>query len=117
MERPELPQNDRSIVLSWTEEGYLKIRWRDGHESVYSPHYLRRICPCAYCRVMPRDEKGKPRILLMSNLTIRDVKGVGNYAISFTFSDGHHYGIYPYPYLRSACPCPECQSSAGGDSS
>jgi DUF971 family protein len=33
---------------------------------------------------------------------------VGRYAISFSWSDGHETGIYPYDYLRQMCECDEC---------
>jgi DUF971 family protein len=33
---------------------------------------------------------------------------IGNYALGFTWSDGHSTGIYPFEYLRALCPCPEC---------
>jgi DUF971 family protein len=33
---------------------------------------------------------------------------VGNYALTFTWSDGHATGIYPYDRLRGLCPCLEC---------
>jgi DUF971 family protein len=116
MERPRLPNNDRSLTISWTEEGHLRIVWADGHESLYAPVLLRRLCPCAHCRMMPKDDRGNLRILIMPNLTIQNVEGVGNYGICFTFSDGHHFGIYPYPYLRQACPCVACRGSSEGDS-
>ncbi|MHA2621682.1 MAG: gamma-butyrobetaine hydroxylase-like domain-containing protein [bacterium JZ-2024 1] len=114
MERPSLPSNDRSIRMSWTESGDLKIVWQDEHKSVYSPQYLRRLCPCAHCRLMPRNERGELRIVLLPNLKIDSVEGVGNYGVSFTFSDGHHFGIYPYRYLRGLCPCESCARGREG---
>jgi DUF971 family protein len=32
---------------------------------------------------------------------------VGNYAIGFDWSDGHHDGIYAFEYLRDMCPSNE----------
>ena len=33
-----------------TEDGAaLEIRWKDGHNSLYDPRYLRLNCPCAGC--------------------------------------------------------------------
>lgn len=34
---------------------------------------------------------------------------VGAYAIRVAWSDGHDTGIYTYEWLRSVCPCPQCQ--------
>ena len=36
---------------------------------------------------------------------------VGSYAIQINFSDGHSTGIFSYDYLRSNCPCPECETA------
>jgi hypothetical protein len=33
---------------------------------------------------------------------------VGNYALSFAWSDGHQTGIYTFGHLRDLCPCPQC---------
>ena len=34
---------------------------------------------------------------------------VGRYAVNIQWSDGHDSGIYSYPTLRGACPCPVCR--------
>jgi DUF971 family protein len=39
---------------------------------------------------------------------IESIKPVGNYAISFAFSDGHGTGIYRFDFLREICPCDLC---------
>jgi DUF971 family protein len=36
------------------------------------------------------------------------VTAVGNYALSFGWSDGHDSGIYTFEYLRKLCPCAQC---------
>ena len=36
-------------------------------------------------------------------VTITGIDTVGNYALQFTFSDGHDSGIYPWPYLYTLC--------------
>jgi len=36
------------------------------------------------------------------------VDGVGNYAVSLTWKDGHNTGIYPFRLLRRLCPCDAC---------
>jgi DUF971 family protein len=33
---------------------------------------------------------------------------VGNYAVSFTWADGHSTGIYSFRLLRHLCPCDAC---------
>jgi hypothetical protein len=37
-----------------------------------------------------------------------DVSPVGNYALNFSWSDGHQTGIYDFEYLRKLCPCSQC---------
>lgn len=86
-----------------------RIRWADGHTSVYPFRYLRQVCPCAGCR----DEWTGAQIL-NPEAVADDLKGlkaelVGNYAIHFRFSDGHQTGIYSFNTLRKICPCPDCK--------
>jgi|SRR6185437_3225702 len=42
-------------------------------------------------------------------LKVERVAPVGNYAISFTWNDGHKTGIYSWDYLRRHCLCEECK--------
>jgi len=39
------------------------------------------------------------------------IEVVGNYALHFTWSDGHSTGIYSYDHLREICPCEECKKN------
>lgn len=43
-------------------------------------------------------------------LKVEHVAPVGNYAISFTWNDGHKTGIYSWDYLRRHCLCEECKA-------
>jgi DUF971 family protein len=45
---------------------------------------------------------------------LREIRGVGNYAIEFRWHDGHSTGIYTYNYLRSLCPCRICKRQPSG---
>jgi len=98
------------------------ITWADGHASHYDFPYLREECPCATCR----DERGEkqekppsqPPILSSPALPMfkpkaraQSVTKVGNYALQFSFNDGHATGIYSYDHLRTICPCPECATA------
>ena len=97
------------------DDARLRIVWEDAHESVYSYQFLRQNCPCAMCR----DEwSGDP---LLDPATVpNDTKPmrselVGNYAISFSFSDGHGTGIYSFETLRKLCRCVECSHHPGSE--
>ena len=84
----------------------LVIEWADGARTVYTAAQLRAICPCARCvneltGVRMHDPSAVPSDLLQQNARL-----VGNYALSFRFSDGHETGIYPFTMLRSQAPEP-----------
>ena len=84
------------------------ITWNDGHFSSYPSWYLRENCPCAHC---VEEFSGRRLILqgsIPSTLERADVAPVGNYALSFTWSDGYSTGIYSFDFLRRICPCAQC---------
>ncbi len=86
-------------------ETKFRIRWDDGHVSEFGVRYLRQQCRCAACR----DEfTGAPLLdpeSVPADLTSARAALVGNYALSFQFSDGHGSGIYTFEALRAICPC------------
>jgi DUF971 family protein len=84
------------------------ITWSDGHFSSYPSWYLRENCMCAEC---VEEFTGKRRIghgNIPSSLERVNVSPVGNYALNFSWSDGHDSGIYAFEYLRELCPCSQC---------
>jgi DUF971 family protein len=80
--------------------GELLIQWADGHESRHLAPVLRGMCPCATCK----DEITGVRLILPmhipDDLEFRRIEIVGQYALQFEYSDGHHTGIYSFDYLR-----------------
>ena len=97
------------------DDDQLRITWEDDHVSVYGFRYLRQNCPCAMCR----DEWSGE--MLLDPSTISDdtqssrAEIVGNYALSFSFSDGHGTGIYSFEVLRRMCRCEECSHHPGSE--
>src|SRR5512136_631001 len=84
------------------------ITWNDGHFSSYPSWYLRENCMCAEC---VEEFTGKRRIghgSIPSGIERVNVSPVGNYALNFSWSDGHDSGIYSFEYLRELCPCFQC---------
>ena len=80
------------------EERRLRLTWSDGHVAEYTYDVLRGWCPCAGCQghtglTLRYRPPAKP-------VTIESIQPVGNYALSFAFSDGHGTGIYRYEFLR-----------------
>jgi DUF971 family protein len=80
------------------------VRWEDGHRSDFPLDYLRSWCPCAVCQ----GHAPVARYLDLEGQDLAHVEGVGNYAVSLTWADGHRTGIYPFRLLRRLCPCGEC---------
>ena len=83
----------------------VKIRWQDGHESIYVARELRLSCPCAAC---VDEMTGHVRLIASSIAqTVHPVKVAltGRYAVSITWSDGHNTGIYTFERLRKLCSC------------
>jgi DUF971 family protein len=89
------------------------IEWADGHRSAWDFGWLRAACPCATCHEEREKEgrapgvaKAKPASLLpMFEAPARpkSVAKVGNYAVRFTWTDGHEAGMYSWDYLRNVC--------------
>ncbi len=98
----------------------LTIVWNDNHESIYPFGLLRAACPCASCRGGHENMSSDPdpdvffHVLPDSPATrLKNIEGIGSYAISFEWEDGHHFGIYNWSYLRKLCPCPLCRPTEG----
>ena len=104
--------SDRPEIAEMTQpsENEVRIRWKDGHESLYTGYALRVGCRCAICV----DEiSGDKRLREISNdVRPLSIDPVGRYAIRFHWSDGHSAGIYPFEQLRQLCPCPICADAA-----
>ena len=79
----------------------LDLRYADGSQYTLPCEYLRVYSPSAEVR---GHGAGQETLQVGKiNVTITDIKSVGNYALQFTFSDGHDTGIYAWPYLHELC--------------
>ena len=87
------------------EKGVVRVTWEDGHVGEYGCEYLRGYCPCALCQ----GHGAKIKFIEVPDAKLAEISAVGNYAIQFTWQDGHNTGIYTFDYLKSLCPCPECK--------
>jgi DUF971 family protein len=78
----------------------LTLSWDDGKTTSASAQVLRQQCPCAGCV----DEWTNKRTLdpsqVPADTRIVGLQPVGNYALTFIFSDQHGTGIYPWQHLR-----------------
>lgn len=92
------------LVIRKSDPRRLAVEWSDGHETVYTAAELRSICPCAMCVNELSGERMHDPASVPPDLEQREAKLVGHYAITLTFSDGHHTGIFTFPFLRSHDP-------------
>ncbi len=92
------------------KQSEVRLTWADGYQSVYNLDYLRKICPCAVCNQLRRNQDPlrvlQPgQILAKGELRPEEpVEMVGNYALQFFWLDGHNSGIYTFDYLRQKSP-------------
>jgi DUF971 family protein len=99
------------IRLNLKKDAQLEIEWQDGLKSIYPIAMLRALCPCALCRQVREEEKGKKKSLLQilpgnysKPLAVVSAELVGGYALRLEWSDNHGSGIYSFDYLRDISP-------------
>lgn len=79
----------------------VRIRWNDGHESVYMAHELRLRCGCAGCVSEMTGEEMLDPSSVPADVHPLSISLVGRYAIQIHWSDGHATGIYTFEHLRA----------------
>ncbi len=90
--------------------GILIITWSDGRMCRYPVGPLRMACPCVECRGghegmgRQHDPKNLLDLIPIGNYHVENIQLVGNYALQFSWSDGHNTGIYTWDYLYRLCP-------------
>lgn len=87
----------------------LEIEFEDGHRASYPHEILRGYCPCAVCQ----GHQGPIRFVAGGDQELLEVAEVGDYALRFSWGDGHATGIYTFSFLRDLCSCSECVSDSG----
>lgn len=78
----------------------MKLTWADGNISEWTAFDLREACKCAACRHELTGEKLISAENIPVDIKIEKAQMMGNYALSFLFSDGHSVGIYPFENLK-----------------
>jgi DUF971 family protein len=86
----------------------LLLDWEDGAQTRVLARALRQNCPCAECVEEWSGRRTFEPAAIPEGTTVLDVQQVGNYALSFTFSDAHSTGIFQWATLRelSSPPAP-----------
>jgi len=92
-------------LKSITPGGDFKARLTWSDDRIFEPSYLdlRYYCPCASCVDEITGERRIRRGDLKPDMKPMKIEPVGNYALKFTWSDGHSTGIYSYDTLRKIC--------------
>lgn len=88
------------VEVSQPARQQLKIKWKDGAESLLNAFDLRANCHCATCV----DEMTGAKLLKLESIP-KDVwpvsiSPVGRYGIHINWSDGHSTGIFTFDRLR-----------------
>ena len=91
-------------VITRSDPARIEIEWSDGHKTVYPAARLRALCPCAMCVNEFSGQRMHDPRSVPADLTQSEARMVGHYALTMTFSDGHHTGIFTFPFLRQHDP-------------
>jgi DUF971 family protein len=83
------------------DERAIQLNWDDGKTTRVSARTLRQHCPCAECVDEFTGKRTLNQDSIPAQLSFMEMGKVGNYALSFTFSDQHRMGIYTWSLLRS----------------
>lgn len=90
----------------------LRIEWSDGFRSTYRSDFLRANCPSAGESAGREADNALAVLDKIPSGEIADLRTVGNYALQFTFADGHNAGIYTWDYLRRLADDPAVDTAA-----
>jgi DUF971 family protein len=87
------------LTITRSDPRRIEVAWDNGKTTVLSAAELRSICPCAACVDELSGVRRHDPATVPPDLSHRDVRLVGNYALTMAFSDGHSTGIYPFAML------------------
>lgn len=89
------------LRIKISDKRKLIISWNNDSEDIVLLKDLRKFCPCATC-LAEREQQSKMFIPLYSEnqVTLRNIKPVGNYAVHLEWNDGHNTGIYEFNFLK-----------------
>lgn len=74
----------------------LRLVMEDGEIRKIDMRTLRQACRCAECSAARRRGEALP---LEDDITLTNMKAIGEHGLQIFFSDGHQRGIYPLSYL------------------
>ena len=86
----------------------ITFKWPDGHTSRFRARDLRLACRCAMCIEETSGRELLDPASVPETVRAKSISLVGQYAVSFEWTDGHSTGIYNFRDLRANCPCAAC---------
>ena len=108
--RSGAPARVTAVDIRREGDAALGIDWADRSTSVIPLREIRLACGCAVCR----DElTGAPLLdpeSIPPDIRAYRIAPVGNYALTFDWSDSHSTGIYPWEVLRALADRIESES-------
>ena len=81
----------------------IALTWDDKLQKELWVYDLRLACPCARCIHEVTGKKLVNPANISSEISLKDMQPVGNYAYRLLFSDDHDSGIYTLELLRKLC--------------
>ena len=88
------------LKMKIIRDDQLEIRWDNNSVSNLDLNKLRKLCPCATCCVEREKESKKHfKVFTGKQVSVANIKTIGNYAIEIKWKDGHKTGIYEYSFL------------------
>ena len=78
----------------------ITLRWGDGRTVSVANRELRASCRCAHCINEFTGQRTADPEAIPADIHPREIRPVGNYALSITWSDGHSTGLFPYPTIE-----------------
>ena len=79
----------------------LSVLWEDGRHDDFDVRDLRLACHCALCVEEMSGRKLLDPKTVRADVSPRQIRSVGNYAIGFDWNDGHNSGIHSFNDLRA----------------
>lgn len=104
--KPSTPSATATDARLSADGSHLELTWDDGVKTGASAQALRQQCPCAGCVDEWTNQRTLDQTKVPADLRVKQLHPVGNYALTFAFSDGHTTGIYPWKLLRDISQSP-----------
>ncbi len=89
-------------AIDVTAANEIQLLWPGGRQVLIPSRRLREICPCAGCIEEFTGRKLLDPASIPDDIHPTQIAPVGNYAVQFTWSDGHDTGLYTWQTLREA---------------